>query len=263
LIDGGRACVTAAKSSPALQYQASTTDPTGMDGSTPLPAAGATPDTPAIALPRLWSVAKHAVPNLIECTLVPTLIFSLMLHFSGLIPASLVALGWAYAMLLRRLITKSRIPGLLLLTCLGLTVRTGVVVASGSAFIYFLQPIAATAMVGLTFLVSTMTRSPMVDRLANDFCPLTDDIVARRRVKVLFRRLTILWAGVNLVNAAVTCWLLLSQSTAVFVAVKPFPAMGVTWCAVGITVLWALRVARQEGLHVGRGRRGAPALSPA
>jgi hypothetical protein len=234
-----------------------------MDVVTPLPAAGAPTDAPTVALPRLWAVAKHAVPNLVECTLVPTLIFSLMLHFSGLIPASLVALGWAYAMVLRRLLTKRRIPGLLLLTCLGLTVRTGVVVASGSAFIYFLQPIVATAMVGLTFLVSSLTRSPMVDRLANDFCPLTDDIVARRRVKVLFRRLTILWAGVNLLNAAVTCWLLLSQSTAVFVAVKPLSAMAVTWSAVGITVLWALRVARQEGLHVGRSKRMTAALSPA
>ncbi len=204
---------------------------------------------------------KHSIPNLVECTVVPTVLFSVLLQTSGVIAASLAALGWSYAMLLRRLVKRARVPGLLLLTGLGLTLRTAVVVASGNAFIYFLQPIAATAIVGLIFLASSRTRSPMVDRLARDFCPLTADVIARPGVKVLFRRLTVFWAGVNLLNAAVACVLLLSQSTAVFVAVKPLSAMAVTWSAVGITVLWALRVARQEGLHVGRVR--LPAAQPA
>jgi hypothetical protein len=209
-------------------------------------------EAPPIALPRLRAIAMHAVPNLIECTLVPTVIFSVMLQVVGLIPASLAALGWAYGMVLRRLLIKSRIPGLLMLACLGLTVRTAVVVLSGSAFIYFLQPIMATTVVGLTFLSSAFTQSPMVDRLAKDFCPLTSDIVARPRVKSLFRRLTVFWGLVNLLNAAVTGWLLMTQSTAVFVAVKPLAAMAVTWSSVGITVLWSLRVAAQEGLHPNR-----------
>jgi len=234
-----------------------------MQAATETPIEPAELDDHSVAVPRLWAVVKHAVPNLVECTLVPTLIFSVMLQVAGLIPASIAALGWSYTMLARRLLMKQRIPGLLLLTCLGLTVRTAVVVASGSAFIYFLQPIAATALVGLTFLASSVTRSPMVDRLAKDFCPLTADIVARSGVKLLFRRLTVFWAGVNLLNAAVTCWLLLSQSTAVFVAVKPLSAMAVTWTAVGVTVLWSLRIARKEGLHVGRVRPLAVSPSPA
>ena len=205
-----------------------------------------------VEFPKLRAIARHAVPNLVECTLVPTLIFSFMLHFAGLIPASLAALGWAYAMLGRRLCLRTRVPGLLLLTCLGLTVRTAVVVASGSAFIYFLQPIAATTAVALTFFVSSFTRNPMVDRLARDFCPLTAEIVARPRVKLLFRRLTVMWAAVNLVNAGVTLYLLLTQSTAVFVAIKPISAMVVTWSAVGITVAWSLRVAHHEGLRTRR-----------
>lgn len=204
-----------------------------------------------LALPKLRAIARHAVPNLVECTLVPTLIFSVVLQLSGLISASLAALGWSYAMLVRRLIMRIRIPGLLLLTCLGLTMRTAVVVASGSAFIYFVQPIAATAIVGFTFLASALTSTTMVDRLAKDFCPLTDDIVGRRGVKRHFRRLTIMWAGVNLLNASVTCWLLLTQSVSVFVAIKPLSAMAVTWSAVAVTVLWSMRVARQEGLHGG------------
>jgi hypothetical protein len=216
------------------------------------PPAGPTPDAAPLVLPRLRSIVRHAIPNLVECTVVPTVIFSVLLQVAGLIPASIVALGWSYAMLMRRLATKQRVPGLLMLTSLGLSVRTAVVVASGSAFIYFLQPIVATAAVGLTFLFSCVTRNTMVDRLAKDFCPLTPDIVARRRVKQLFRRLTVMWAAINLVNASITCWLLLTQSVAVFVAVKSLSAMAVTWCGVAATVIWALRVARKEGIHTRR-----------
>jgi hypothetical protein len=212
-------------------------------------ASDESPDVLPVALPKLRVIARHAIPNLVECTLVPTLIFWAMLQLSGLITASLVALGWAYAMLLRRLVTKQRVPGLLLLTTLGLSIRTAVVVASGSAFVYFMQPVVATTAVGLTFLFSALTRSPMVDRLAKDFCPLTPEIVSRHRIKQLFRRLTVLWAAINLVNAGVTCWLLLTQSTEVFVAVKSITATAITWSGVALTVVWSLRIARKEGLR--------------
>lgn len=200
-------------------------------------------------LPRLRAIARHAVPNLIECTVIPTAIFSVGLHVAGFIPASVAALGWSYLMLVRRYVKRRRIPGLLMLTTLGLSVRTAVAVASGSAFIYFLQPITATALVGLTFLVSSLTRNPLVDRLAKDFCPLDAETAARPGVRRLFRRLTVLWAGVNLVNASVTCWLLLTEPVSMFVAVKPVSALLITWTGVFATVGWALRVARLEGLR--------------
>ena len=204
---------------------------------------------PLPELPRLRAIARQAIPNLVECTLIPTVILSVGLHTLGFIGASIAALAWSYAMLGRRLVTKRRIPGLLMLTTLGLSVRTAVAVASGSAFIYFLQPITATAAVGLTFLFSAVTANPLVDRLAKDFCPLDPATAARPGVRRLFRRLTVLWALVNLVNATVTCWLLLTQPTSVFVAIKPLAALVVTWSGVLATVAWALRVARQEGLR--------------
>ena len=218
----------------------------------PGPPAVVAPRDTHVELPRLRSVARHALPNVIECTLIPTLIFSVGLQVSGFVVASVAALAWAYAMLARRLSRRERIPGLLMLTTLGLSVRTAVAVASGSAFVYFLQPITATAAVGLTFLVTSVTRNPLVDRLAKDFCPLDAETAARPGVKRLFRRLTVLWAGVNLVNASVTCWLLLTQPVSVFVAVKPLAALTVTWTGVLATVAWALRVARAEGLRPAR-----------
>jgi len=233
-----------------LRPQVST--PGSTPGSIHRLAPGVPPHGMTAELPRLRSIGRQAVPNVIECTLIPTLIFSVGLHVSGFIPASIAALIWAYAMLIRRLRKGARIPGLLLLTTLGLSVRTAVAIASGSAFVYFLQPITATAVVGLTFLASSVTRNPLVDRLAKDFCPLDAETAARPGVRRLFRRLTVLWAGVNLLNATLTCWLLLTQPLSVFVAIKPVSALVITWTGVVATVLWALRVARQEGLRPAR-----------
>jgi len=208
-----------------------------------------------LQFPGLRSVARRALPNLIEANLVPTVLFMLLLHLSGLRVAALSSLAWSLLALGRRLLFHQRVSALLLLALVGLIARTVVVLISGSPHIYFLQPIATTAVVGLIFLGSTLTATPIVHRLAGDFCPLPFEVTARPRVRRLFLYLTLIWAGVNLGNACVTCWLLFTQNLTAFVALKSVTAMGVTWSAVALTVTWSVHVARREGLRV---RRGAP-----
>src|SRR5690242_20060130 len=79
-----------------------------------------TPRGTTAELPRLRSIARQAVPNVLECTVIPTVIFSVGLHVAGFVVASIAALVWAYAVLVRRLAARRRIPGLLMLTTLGL-----------------------------------------------------------------------------------------------------------------------------------------------
>jgi hypothetical protein len=205
-------------------------------------------DVPAIQLPRPTNIAKHAVPHLVEATVIPALLFVICLHLSGLTLGALVAVSWGYVALVRRAVRRQRIPALLVLSSVGLTVRTIIVVINGNAFIYFLQPVI--------FLLSTLTRQPLVHRLAGDFCPLPPGVTERPGVRRLFLWLTLFWAIVNLGNAAFTFWLLLSQSTVVFVAIRGVTGTAVTATAVAITVAWSWRVARLEGL-----RGGAPRLA--
>ena len=217
--------------------------------------------TTEFQLPGLRSVARRALPNLIEANLVPTVLFIVLLQLSGLRVAALSSLAWSLLALGRRLLFHRRISALLLLALVGLTARTVVVLISGSPHIYFLQPIATTAVVGLIFLGSTLTATPIVHRLAGDFCPLPSEVTDRPRVRRLFQYLTLIWAGVNLGNACVTCWLLFTQNLTAFVALKSVTAMGLTWSAVGLTVAWSVQVARREGFRV---HRVTPtALSPA
>jgi hypothetical protein len=160
----------------------------------------------------------------------------------------IVALVWCYAALAWRLGTRRRSSVLLWLTVAGLTGKTVLALATGSTFVYFVQPAVADSAFAAAFLLSLATSSPAVARLAADFYPMTDDIAARPRVRRLFWRLTLMWSGICAAKAVVTLWMLHSLSLPAFVTVKTVltPASAVLGAVV--TVLLAARVARREGL---------------
>jgi uncharacterized membrane protein len=146
------------------------------------------------------------------------------------------------------------VSGLLLLTLMGLTARTAFTLATGDPTLYLLQPAVTSGLVGIVFLGSMATSSPVVARLARDFYPMCDDLSGRPRVQRLFRRLTLLWASVCLVKSAVTTWLVLTLSMPDVVLAKTLAFPALTASAAGVTVIAALRVVRAEGLGPGRRR---------
>jgi uncharacterized membrane protein len=194
------------------------------------------------------AVTRRLVPYLIEATLVPTLLFYAFLITLNLRWGIVAALGWCYAAVGRRLVGRRPIPGLLVLGCLGITVRTVIYLLSGNAFVYFVQPILRTVVTAATFGISVAIGRPLITRFASDFCPLSEDVQARPAIVQLFRRLTYLWAGVNAVAAAVSLTLLLTVPTAVFVGTATVAAWTITCTGVILTVSDSVRTARAEGL---------------
>lgn len=212
-----------------------------------VPAAAVAHDV--VHLPNLRAVLLHSLPNLVEATVVPTGVIYAGLA-AGHIDVGLVgALVWALGMLAWRASTGRRVSGLLGLAALGLTIRTGIALGTGSTFWYFLQPVVVTVVVGAAFLASACTRRPLVGRLALDFCPLQAGIAERHGVRRLFSRLTVFWGLVNVANGLTTLWLLLTLPTGTFLAVKSLTALALTWSAIGVTVVWALAAGRREGLR--------------
>lgn len=196
----------------------------------------------------LAAVARHALPAVVESTLVPTAIFYVTLLALGTWAAYGAALGWAFVAVARRKRRGDRVPGILVLALLGLAVRTALAAVTGSTFLYFAQPILGTTLFAALFLASAATTRPFVARIAGDFYPLTDEVAGRRRVQRLFRRLTVLWALVQLVNAAAGLSLLVTLPTTLFVPARTVAALAITAVGVAATVVWSLRVARVEGL---------------
>jgi hypothetical protein len=73
-----------------------------------------------------------------------------------------------------------------------------------------------------------------------------------------FVRISLLWAFVNLANAAVTVWLLVSQPLATYVLAKSVVSLTATGTAIVVSTLWFRRSMRGHGVLV----RFAPRPEP-
>jgi hypothetical protein len=186
-------------------------------------------------------LARHAVPHLIEATLVPLALFYTALWLLGVWGALIAALAWSYLAIGRRLITRKRVPGMLLMGALGLTARTLVAFASGSVFLYFLQPTFTTVVIAGAFLFSLRTGRPMAERLAADFCPLDADVISLPVIKRVFARITLLWALLQFASAALTIGLLVSQPVGIYVASKTVASFAVVGFGVVLSTMWFIK----------------------
>jgi hypothetical protein len=198
--------------------------------------------------PRLAAIVKRVALSLLTANVIPAVAFYVCLRLGNVWMALIVALVWCYGAMAWRKGTKRPASGLLLVTVVGLTAKTALAFATGSTLLYFMQPAINDSAVALLFLVSLGTARPVVARLAADFYPMTADVARRPRIQRLFWRLTLFWAGVCVVKAALTLWLLEELPTVTFVAVKSLVVLFVIATATTITIYVAFRTARTEGL---------------
>lgn len=213
-------------------------------------AGDARPVLDHIVLPRPVAVLRHSLPTVIEGKLVPVLVFVAFLNLVGMTAALLGALAWSLGCVVWRVSAGRSVPGLVLLSVLGLGARTVVAVASGSLVVYFLQPTVTTALVGFAFMLSVPLGRPLAERLAHDFCPLDPDTAEHPALRRFFLRMSLLWAGTSLVNATITLWLLLTQSTTTFVIVKSLLGPVSTGVMVALALPLFLRSMRTAGVRV-------------
>lgn len=171
-------------------------------------------------LPRFREMARQALPSLFEGTIAPVGLFYLGYATLGLGFALALSLAWAYGSLVRRLVRREKVPGLVILSVVALTARTLLAVVTGSAFVYFLQPTLGTFLTGGIFGVSALAGQPLTERLAHDVVNLPAAVTGHPAVRELHLTLSVLWAAVFVVNGVVALWLLVSQSIGTFLVGK-------------------------------------------
>ena len=206
---------------------------------------------PPLVLPCrqvLSAVARRGLPGVFEASLVPAAIFLATTAAFASNVAMVAVFAWGIAVVLRRLLSGRQVPSLVVLGLVGLTVKTLVGLMSGSTFVYFLQPVATTVVIGALFFGSALIGRPIIARIAHDFCPLSSDVAARPAVMELFVGLTVLWATVQFVNAGTTVGMLLSLPTNLFVVLRPVASLALSAAAIAITVRRALATAQREQL---------------
>jgi hypothetical protein len=205
---------------------------------------GAAPTMPRV----LGALGRRSLPHVLEATIVPAVIFYVVLNGVGAGAAMIAVLVWTFIAIGRRLVFRAAIPSILLLATIGISARTVVGLASGSTFAYFIQPVATALALAGVFAGSVFIGRPVVARLACDFCHLEPEVASRPGVVRLFQGLTLLWAGVHALTAFATFAMLLSLPTATYVAVKTAVCLAISGAAVALTVSWALRTAHHENL---------------
>lgn len=198
-----------------------------------------------LELPPLRVLARHALPRVIEGAVIPTLLFIALLHFGGRTWAIAGALVWSVLVIGTRLALGRRVPTIVFLGLGAMGLRTALALVAHSSFVYFLQPTVGTALVGIVFLASAVAGKPLVLRLARDFCPLPDDVMAHGHLRRFFLGISVLWGVVQLLNAGLTLYLLFSQSLGTFVVLRTTMANTLTVAAIAISVLWFQRIIRR------------------
>lgn len=198
--------------------------------------------------PTLVAVVRRVSLSMLIAVVVPAVVFYSLFVLAGVWTAIVGALVWSYGAIGWRAATGRRTSGLLLLTALLLTGRTGISAAADSTWLYFLQPVISDGVVATLFLFSLISARPMVARLAGDFYPMDHELASRPRIRRLFWHLTLLWAVLGLTKAALTLWLLQSQSLEVFILAKSISTLLINVLAAFVTVAVAGLVARKEGL---------------
>ena len=216
-----------------------------------------------LGLPSPRSTLQHACPVVLEAVVGPLALFYGVLVLTGFRGALVAALAWSYLALARRVRRGERISTMLLLGTALLTARTAISFITGSALVYFAQPMATAVVAALVLVGSAALGRPLTQRFVHDFCPIDPELLGRPRVRRFFVRVSLLWATVLIFNAGITLWLLLSSSLRTFMLERTAATWGLTALAIFLSITWFVASMRRDGITVEWARYRKPRPVPA
>jgi Protein of unknown function (DUF3159) len=196
------------------------------------------------------AIAKHAARTMLTASILPMALFYAVMATSGLRAAIIATVGWYYLGLVLRLVRRRPVIGAAALGAGLMTVRALVTFWTGSAFLFFLQPVAGTVATATMIAVTALAGRPLLERLFHDFVPVPPALSERLRAGRYFRYASLLWSGAYLLNAFGTVWLLSNASLGGFLLLKTLLSPLLTGATVGASYLLFRRVMASEGVHV-------------
>jgi hypothetical protein len=147
----------------------------------------------------------------------------------------------------RKLVT-GRVPSLLMISMVVLTIQTAAAIATGNLWIFLLHfPIADFALC-ILFARTARGRSPIAARLAAEVVGLRCPAVHQPRLHPFFQRVTMLWAGIFLLLAACLGALLGTVPISTYVPVWAGTTVALIAAGVVASVLWLRSVLRRSSI---------------
>ena len=220
-------------------------------------------DTPAeelvVEIVGVRRTALRALRLFLETVVVPTLLITLLLPLTNLVVALSAALGWCYLAVLVRWIRGHRMPGTMMLSVSMLSGKACFALATGSAFVWLLQPALGSGLMALLFLGSAALGRPVTMRLARDFVHLPHHVLSRKPVRMVFVQVALLWGLGRLIDAGMSvAFLHWSVNAGLFSRGVLSPVL--TVLSVAACTLWGWRAMRREGIRF-RFRPAPPATA--
>lgn len=200
---------------------------------------------PPVVLPRLTTLAKQAIPRLLEGVVAPLAVFYAFMAALGLKWALVAAAVYVYGCVGIRLVKRIRVPATMFLALLAITVRTAVGFWTGSWVWYFIQPELGTIVLSMVFLASVRLNKPLVQKLTLDYIHLPSSVLKHERVRRFFVRITLLWAFVLLANSTVSIWLALHEPLGTFMVLRTSSVAVISGLAIAFSLLAFKRILRR------------------
>jgi len=210
-----------------------------------------------IHLPSIGSLLRHAGRPLLESTLIPLGLFWVLFTHVGFDAGLLAALAWSALAIGTRLVLRKPVPAILVISTLLLLARTLVGLFTGSAFLYFLQPTVQNFVFAAALLVTLGLDRPLLAKLADDFCAFPAALTGHPQMKRFFKRVSLLWAFVFMINGVTTLIVLATQTVGNYLMVSTAGSYSVVALGIALSLVWFHRSLAGEGIHLRMGARPA------
>jgi hypothetical protein len=203
-----------------------------------------------IDMPGWRPILRQVLTRAALVSLLPMTLFYVTLSLAGMRVAALVTALLYYGALVSRIVRRKPVLAAALLAAGLLGIRTVVVFCTGSAFLYFLQPVAGTFAVATTFAATCIAGRPILERLAHDFCPITPELASHLHSARYFSWLSLVWTLTYGVNAVGTVWLLTTASLHGFIVMKAVLGPLLTLLAASASYGLFILGARQRNVQI-------------
>jgi len=203
-----------------------------------------------LEMPRPARLALTAGWNLAESLGLPVAAYAIGDLLGGQGPGMVAATAAIWLTAAARKMLTGGIPGLLLISCLVLTLQTALVIATGSVLLFLLQFPLANLALCILFARTAPTGRPLVAQLAAEVVALRRPSAAHPGLDRFFRGVTWLWAGIFAASTVGLAILLVFEPVPVFLLSTTVVTVAGVAVGTAASVVWFMSMLRRHGLRV-------------
>jgi uncharacterized membrane protein len=203
-----------------------------------------------LELPRPLRLLRTAAWSLTEAAGLPVAAYAVAAWMGGRDAGLLAALAAIWLTAGIRKAANGRVPSLLTISAVVLTLQTAAVIGTGELWIFLLQFPVANLCMCVLFARTARGPNPLVARLAAEVVALRLPATHHLGLHRFFQRATWLWAGIFLALTGSLAVLMATEPAGLFLMVSTVVTAALVVAGAGTSTLWFLSALRGLGLTI-------------